>query len=199
MNLRNIILAFSVIFISSCSFLSPVQTEPSAKYLLNTLPHHIPQKAKRSVTLLVLNPETRAIFNTTDMAYTKKTFQVSYYAENQWAETPSQMLLPLIVQTLQKTNHFKAIVTPPYAGQYDYALSTQITQFQQDFTVKPAMFTISIRADITRTSTGRLIASKQFTYRIPINHPSPYSGVIAANIASAKLLQDLAKYCLDYM
>ena len=36
---------------------------------------------------------------TTQMAYSTEAYQIAYFAKNEWAETPSQMIQPLIVKT----------------------------------------------------------------------------------------------------
>lgn len=185
------------ILLSGC--LGPVQTEPSATYVLNTIPCHVPTKPARHITLLVLQPETRPVINTTQMAYTIKPFQVAYFGRNQWAETPSQMLEPLMVQSLQNTHYFHAVVTPPYTGRYDYMLSTQILQLQQDYVCCPNVVKFTLRAQLTRTVTNQVIATKQFTVVMPIRRRTPYSGVIAANEATAKILAELTEFCLQHM
>ena len=85
-----------------------------------------PKKYMRPKILLISVPETIPVYNTTEMAYMIKPYQIAYFSLNQWAETPAEMLQPLLVQTLQNTHHFKAIVTPPYSGHFDYVLNTQI-------------------------------------------------------------------------
>lgn len=196
MNLRNLLISFLVILLSGCSMFSPVQTNSGSAYLITELPKQIPQKNRRQITLLVLRPDARTILNTTQMAYTDKRFQVSYYGQNQWGETPSQMFLPLVLQTLDKTNHFQAVVTAPFAGRYDYLLNLQIAQFEMDFTTRPAAFNFTLRADISRASSGRSIAVKQFTVKTPLRQETPYAGVVAANIASQQLLKQLAQFIL---
>lgn len=178
--------------------LSPVKTESTDTYVLNTIPCNVPKKATRPITILVLQPETRPIYNTTQMAYTVKPFQVSFFAKNQWAETPSQMFLPLIVQTLQNTHAFHAVVTPPYTGRYSYLLTTQILQLQQNFLRCPDTVEVGLRAQITRASTNQIVASKQFSVSVPIQHKTPYSGVIAANKATAIVLAELANFTLQH-
>src|SRR5437868_1512672 len=103
-----------ICMLSACSFLSPVKIDATNKYVVNKVPCYIPHKKKRAIILLVTKPEIRPIYNTTLMAYTIRPYQISYYSLNQWAESPDQMFQPLLVQTLQDTHHFKAVVTPPY-------------------------------------------------------------------------------------
>lgn len=181
--------------VSACSLLAPVKVDTPNKYVLDQVPHHIGQKNQRAGTLLVMAPETRQVYNTTQMAYMTRPFQVGYFSQNEWGETPSQMLQPLIVETLHKTHTFHAIVTPPYLGSYDYSLYTDILEIVQDYTVHPAVSVVTIRAVLTRFSSNRVVATAQFSEQVPIRPQSPYSGVLAANQANEKILAQIAEFC----
>lgn len=113
MKLRYLMI-LSFIILSGCSMLAPVKPEQTSNYVLNRVPSNIPHKSGHGGTILVLQPDTRPVYNTTRMAYTDKPYQVAYFGQNEWAETPSQMLQPLIMQTLQNTHHYHAVVSPPY-------------------------------------------------------------------------------------
>lgn len=190
------LLSMGMISLSSCSLLSPVKAENRSTYVLNTVPTHVVQKKTRPITLLVMQPETRPAFNTTQMAYTLRPYQVAYFSQNQWAETPSQMLQPLIVQTMQNTHLFHAVATPPFMGRYDYMLNTEITQLEQDFTRVPARVQMKVRVQIIRNATNQVVATKQFTASEPIRYKSPYSGVVAANRATSHILKEMASFCV---
>jgi len=195
--IRFTVMNLCVFTLASCSFLSPVKTDVANKYLLNKLPDHVPTKVTRPIILLVSIPETRPIFNTTQMAYTKNPYQVSYFSQNQWAETPIEMLQPLLVQTLQNTHHFKAIVTPPFIGQYHYSLNTQLLELVQDYTHRTPLLLMSVKVQIIKTSTNQVIGTRQFSVTQPIPQASPYGGVYAANQATAHILERIAEFCLE--
>jgi cholesterol transport system auxiliary component len=183
--------------LSACSLVSPVKIEPPKKYTLTEMPSCLPSKQTNGATLFVLEPETRSIYNTTSMAYTSQPHQVAFFGYNEWSETPSQMLHPLIVKTLQSTHYFHAIVVPPYSGNYDYVLSTQILKLEQDFTVKPAMLQLTIQAQLSHEMTHQVLATQEFSVQEPLLQNTPYGGVIAANHATAKILQQLAEFMLS--
>src|SRR5579863_6715718 len=109
--MKFVILLFVALTLSSCSLFSPVNLSKDSTYMLNAAPQLSHKKRMHSITLLVLTPETRPAYNTTQMAYSIKPYQVGYFSQNQWAETPSQMIQPLMVQTLQSAHYFHAVVT----------------------------------------------------------------------------------------
>lgn len=190
-----IVVMLSTIMLASC--LSPVKTKPIYRYVLTALPMQIPYvRQAHSATILVTEPDANAAYATKRMAYSVRPYQISYYVKNTWAETPARMLQPLIAQSLMRTNYFRAVVTPPFIGSYDYILNTHIVKLQQDFTRRPPMLELVVIVQLSRVLTNRVLATRQFSYAEPIFQCNPYAGVIAANRATESLLTDLTRFCL---
>lgn len=188
---------FAVIFsLNGCSLFSPVSAKPPTAYELENIPH-VAKKKKHPVSILVLLPDEVSTYNTTSMAYSLRPYEVAYYTQSNWAETPAQMLLPLLVQTLQNTNHFQAVVTPPFGGHYDYLLTTQIIKLEQDFTHQPARVVFDVRVQLNRVALNRAVATKEFHIRQRMFRNDAYSGVVAANIATESLLRKIADFATE--
>jgi cholesterol transport system auxiliary component len=192
---KEILIAFILLLISSCSILSPVKSANEGNYQLTHIPA-VPKKQTRPISLLVLKPDTNSIYSSNKIVYTNKPYQISYFAKNYWAETPANMLQGLMIQTLQNTHYYRAVVSPPFAGHYDYILNTQLVELKQDFTHLPSTVSVILRAQIVQTSTGRIIAAKQFSDTEIAPQNSPCGGVLAANRAVENILQQLARFCL---
>jgi cholesterol transport system auxiliary component len=188
----------SALIVSSCSLFSPVKVVAPTKYMLNITPPYVPAKKMHRTTLLVLMPETLPVYNTTQMAYSIKPHQVAYFSKNEWAETPSQMFQPLLVQTLRNTHHFRAIATAPFIGHYDYVLSIQILQLQQNFTCYPARLMLKVSAQLVKVSTNRIIATQLFSIEQPMAARAPYAGVFAANHATENVLRQIASFSIAH-
>jgi len=62
------------------------------------MPDDVPHEPGRAATLLVLLPEISPAYDTARMAYSVKLYQLAYFRDNEWAETPAQMIQPLLVQ-----------------------------------------------------------------------------------------------------
>ncbi len=192
--IQSIVIVITTFLLASC--LSPVKSEQQNIYTLTAVPFYNSAKVNRRITLLVAPPETEIAYDTTQMAYTIMPYQMAYFGKNRWASTPSQMLQPLIVQTLQNSHRFHAVVIPPSLARYDYVLNTQISKIQQDFTVQPAMFNLVINAQLNRLIGGQVIATKQFIVNEPMPMNSPYGGVIAGNQATKIILRQIADFVI---
>ena len=174
--------------------MSPVKTGPENGYVIDSLPDHIIKTRKRSLALLVMVPESNPVYNTQRMAYTTRPYQITYYSHSRWVAVPSSMFSSLITQTLQKTNHFKAIIMPPFTGNYDYALRTQIKTLLIDYTRKVPVFRLSMQAMLIKASNGRMVSSRDFNTVVPLPKASPYGAVYAANCAAEKILVEIAAW-----
>jgi cholesterol transport system auxiliary component len=190
-----LVMLASVLLLSSCSLLSPAPR--SNTYILNTVPS-VAKHGREHGAILVMQPTTSPIYETSDMAYTTTPYLISYFAKNMWAETPTQMLQPLIIQTLLNTHHFKAVSGNNTYGTYDYVLNSQLLELQQDFTQGISVIRLRLRAELISNASSQVIATKEFSVVIPAPYQTPYGGVIAANRATAQMLQDLARFCVRH-
>jgi cholesterol transport system auxiliary component len=188
--------ALCVVLFSGCALLSPVKID-TTKHVLNNIPLDLPSETIHSATLLVLVPETTPVYATTQMAYTTQAYEIAYFGQNEWAETPSQMIQPLIVETLRNTHYFSEVLSPPHFGRHTFALRIEILELKQDFTSEPAMLQLAMRLYLSREATNQVIATKELSVREPMRERSPSAGVVAANEAIAKVLRELARFIIE--
>lgn len=186
------------VMLSGCSFMSPVKLPPDVGYVINTTPQHVVKARQRHRTLMIMRPETDPVYNTIRLAFTDKPYQISYYSYSHWVEVPADMLLPLLAETMQDTHRFRAIITPPYTGQYDYALRTQIQLLSIDYTQHISVVKINLQAQLLRAANGNVISSRDFKASVPLAHRTPFSAVVAANHATAIVLKNLAAWTVAH-
>lgn len=185
----------ATLLLSACAGFKPIERPVITQYTINETPKGIGHKTKSNLVLLVNTTQASPAYNTDQMVYVPSPYKLNYFAQNRWAETPAQMLHPLIVKTLQNTHHFRAIISPPDSGNYNLALNTQLLQLQQDFIQKPSQIHLVLRAQLT-SADNTVVATKEFSVTITAPQDNPYGGVVAANQATAKMLADLRAFCL---
>jgi len=183
--------------ITGCALLSTPPKVNIEKAVLTEVPLDPPQRTTRGDTVLVFPPKTTALYDTTQMAYSTQPHEVAYFSEREWGETPSQMLYPLVVRTLENTHAFRAVLTEPFAARYTYALRTEILELIEDFRSDSASLVLSLRFQLTDYGAKTLIATKEVSVREPMHERNSYAGVMAANEATAKALQQMAQYVLQ--
>lgn len=178
------------VILNSCSIFSPVKG-PDHTYMITSVA--CPKTYGRShLTLFVAPITSNDIFNTSQMAYTIKPYQISYFAKNAWAEPPAEMLQPLLVQTLQNTHFFRAVTTLP--AQSDYVLNVQLLELRQNFLCQPSRIELKLRAQIINSVTNEIVGTQLFCVVRAAPCCNPYGGVIAANEATAEALAEIATF-----
>jgi cholesterol transport system auxiliary component len=185
-----------VMFFSGCTLFSPVNID-TKKNVLNSIPLDLPSERTHSATLLVLMAEAMPAYATTQMAYSTQAYQIAYFTKNEWAETPPQMIQPLIIQTLRNTHYFSEVLSPPYFGRHTFGLRIEILELKQDLTSEPAMLQLAMRICLSRDATNQVVATKELSVSQPMAEKNPYAGVVAANEAMPKLLRELAKFVVE--
>jgi len=181
MNKINLVVLLIVqLFLTGCAVKTPVVNQ----YKLDGFSNKHLGNRHASVSLLISEPEAVAGYQTEQMYYVKKPFGLSSFVHNAWVSSPAKMLLPLLIQSLQNTGYFYAVVTTPYANKADYRLDTQLVELQQNFLCKPSVIQFVVKVVLTHTEDDRVIASRIINLRVNCPQDTPYGGVIAANQAT---------------
>lgn len=170
---------------------------PMTSALLDQLPADVPRRAAGRAVLLVFPPEARPAIATTQMAYSLRPHHLAYFAQNQWAETPPQMLQPLLVRTLEGTGAFPAVLAPPHGSGASLGLRTELLELVQDFSLEPPVLRLALRARLGDEASQRILGTREFTQVEPLQQRTPYAGVQAANVALARVLRELAVFVLE--
>ena len=68
-------------------------------------------------------------------------------------------------------------------------------RLQQDFSPPPSRIELTLRASLLDLRHDRMLATREFDLIERAPQDDPYGGVIAANRALARLLQQLAAFC----
>lgn len=184
------------IAVGGCALLSPPETRIE-KSVLNQLPGEPPHRATGGATVLVFPPTTAPVYDTVRIAYRTHPREIAYFREREWGATPSQMIYPLLVRTLENTHSFEAVLVPPYTGRYTYALRTEVLELIQDFTPQSATLVLSLRFQLTGYGANRVIATRNVSLREPMLQRNSHAGVVAANEATAKALEQMAEFVLE--
>lgn len=150
-------------------------------------------------SILVSQPQAMAGYDTEEMLYMKKPFEIAPFAHNAWINPPADMLLPLITQSLQKSGYFYAVAASSSTEKTDYRLDTQLIELKQNFLCKPSRMEFIAKVAINRVSDERLIASKLLSYQITTPLDTPYGGVIAANKIMLMFTADINKFVIAHI
>src|SRR5258706_1141454 len=130
------------------------------------------------------------------MAYTVRPHEIAYFSRHRWGETPSHMVQSLLVRTLEATGRFSVVLARPYTGSYSYSLRTEILELTQAFTAEPPALRLSLRLQLSSEGANGKTVTREISIQEPMQAKTPGAGVIAANEATAKALQEVAGFLL---
>ena len=107
-----------------------------------------------------------------------KADQVSYYKGTAWSDRLPRLVQTRMIETFQNSGAVKSV--SPSSGQY--ALQTELRAFNIDVTSGRAAAEIDVFAKLVNTNTGKVVASKGFSSRVPAEAPAtadPLSLIVA--------------------
>lgn len=191
--MKNILFAMSlVIFLSACS---PVRLPNVDRYAIAMIqPIQVAHYRSSAKTLLVSQPIASPGYDSVGMVYMITPFEISHYSRNQWVAPPANMLMPVFVEALRRSNRFKAVVSPPFVGVTDYRLDTQLLCLQQEFLLPKSQERLTVQATLIDNHNNIVLATKQFNVVVSAPSNNPYSGVLAANAAAKKVAAQLVRF-----
>jgi cholesterol transport system auxiliary component len=156
---------------------------------------------KRDAGVLVVNmPQSQPGFESPNIAYIQRPYEIGYYATHQWAETPSRMLHPLLVRTFERTGVWRAVMAMPTSVRGDDRLDVDQVVLVQEFLQRPSRVLVSLRAQLLALPSHQVIGVRRFEASEPAPTDDAYGGAMAANRALQALLKDLGDWlagCAD--
>ena len=150
--------------------------------------------ASAGPVLLVSPPGVRAGLDSPRIAYVQRPFELSYFARSEWADTPARMLQPLLVQSLEGSGAFQAVVAGPSPAVADLRLETEVLALQQEFLSTPSVARVALRAQVVDPASRRVVATDTFEAVEPADSADPYGGVVATNRALGRVLAELTAF-----
>ncbi|KTD21965.1 ABC-type transport auxiliary lipoprotein family protein [Legionella londiniensis] len=180
------------LFLSACAVTTPVKHY----YKLDEYSCQRVADKPAPTSILVTQPEAAAGYETEQMRYIVKPFELSAYAHNAWVGPPATLLFPLITQSLQYSGYFSAVSASPYADKADYRLDIQLIELHQNFLARPSTVELVVKAVLSNVDENRVVASRIISERIPCPQDTFYGGVLAANQAAKHLTALLTEFVI---
>jgi cholesterol transport system auxiliary component len=192
-----VLAGFCLLAAVGCTLLPNEPGEPLRTYVLTLEPgasNPWPSCPLPNGALLVTLPREQAGFNTTGIAYLQRPHEIKYYAYNEWAEPPSRLLVPLLVQGMEKTNCWATVAQPATAVRADYRLDTEILNWQQEFFPNSSRVRLALKAQLVDAQKREVISARRFEIVEEAPSDDAYGAVVGINRAAARLLKEIAQW-----
>ena len=183
--------ALIALFLTGCA----VKVPTVSTYVLTVPNTAVSVQAPRTArVLLVSTMVADPGYRTSRMLYVTEAAHLRGYTRNAWVAPPAQMLMPLLVERIESKKYFRAVVSPPFAGNSDYRLDTRLIILQQEFMQPVSQVRCVVRAVLSNEKTGRVIADQRFQAIAPAPGNNPASGAAAANQAAQQVSEQIALF-----
>lgn len=182
--------------LAGCAALQPTQAPSPNLHVLQATAAIGAASAKRDLVLEVSVPRAWPGFDTPQMAYVQKPYEVDYFANSRWADAPARMLGPLLAQAVEQTGSFRAVVQTPSAVPADLRLTGELVRLQQNFATRPSRIELTLRLQLVDVRGKRVLAGRVLEATETAPSDDAYGGVTAANAALQRVLAQVAEFCV---
>lgn len=191
--MRKILVMSLLLLITGCA----LTMQDDKTYQLSSISHQkfASQPSKNNVTVSV--PMASATYQDSSLQYISQDYMLGAFVHHAWDAPPSDMLQPLILQSLQNTGYFYAVISAPSSTQTNLRLDTTLIKLQQNFTHKPSTVDMTIVAVLVNEKQFTVIATRNFSVSVPAPADNPYGGVIAANQACQQLMEEMSAWVVQ--
>lgn len=192
--MKALIVMLVCLFLTACTSVKlPVKHE----YQLSRYSAKVYKPAPKKQALLVVLPDAVAGYQTNQMLYINKPYQLSAFAHNAWTDPPAAMFFPLMLQSIQSSGYFYAVASSPYADYADFRVNAQILKLHQNFLVKPSRLEFAVKIVVTDVGNDKVVASKIINESQCCPQDTPYGGVLAANRAVYDASAKMTDFIID--
>ena len=188
----------AIVVITACSPLGPAPSSEAPKVYLLQWEHPVGDEPTGQLnpacpTLLLISPRAAPGYAGAGMAYMEEAHRIDYFAHHRWADSPARMLEPLLIHALETSGAFQAVVQAPTTARFELRLDTELLRLVQVFEPTESRIELEIRISLLDTEQQRVLVSDVLAVTEPATERTPYGGVIAANKAVVRLLEELQR------
>ncbi|MBR3369114.1 MAG: membrane integrity-associated transporter subunit PqiC [Rhodobacteraceae bacterium] len=188
-------------FLSGCGAVSALNqaTTPLDAYDLQA-PRNLPQAGRTLARSLSIEPPTTSGALDTDRILIRPNAVQSLYLPGvRWSEDTPQMVQTLLLRAFEDTGALSYVGRRPLGATGDFALISEITDFQAELGADGTSVTTRLRvtARMVRETDARVLARRSFTATAPARSNDTMDIVESFNTASDELITDLVRWGLE--
>jgi cholesterol transport system auxiliary component len=172
----------------------PREAEATRIFLLTRAEPSSPRLNPAGPSILVSRPRAAPGFAGVQMIYTETPFELDSFAHHRWADTPANMLEPLVVAALENSGLFREVATAATRARTDLRLDSELLRMVQVFSSGRSRVEVAMRVSLIGAASSELIDSRLLEVVEPADEGNPYAGVEAANRAVARLLDEVGSF-----
>lgn len=143
---------------------------------------------KQRPKIAVSVPQAWPGFGSMEIAYTTTSNRIEYYAQSAWVDSPARMIGSLLVQALEDSGLFSAVVEPSAGLAADLRIDCQIVKIQHEFATDRSVGRVVLRAQWINLASAQVLGTRTFDASVPAPSDDPPGAVAAINQALSNVI-----------
>ena len=190
----HMIVPMALALVSACSILP--KPDPSDVYRLASAQPTI-QGTPVNWSLRVTKPQTSEFLDSPRIAVVPDGNLISNYANSRWSDPAPVLLRNRLLDGFQRDGRVTLLSTDETNLQADYELGGQLQAFQSEYRGKSVEVVIRLDARLVRGRDQRIIASRRFEVRQPVNDAKVPAVVAAFGQAGDQLNKQVVDWVVS--
>lgn len=120
--------------------------------------------------------------------------RISYYGDSAWSDRLPRLVQSRLVEAMQDSGAFKAVLTAQDRVDGDFAVATEIRSFQLDVEAGSSAATVAIFCKIVDERQGRVIATREFSARTSAPKDDAAAAVAALQESFNQVTGDMVRW-----
>ena len=120
--------------------------------------------------------------------------RISYFADSAWSDRLPRLVHSRLVEALQNSGAFRAVLTSQDRVDGDFTIATEIRAFQIDMDHGGSAANVAIFAKVVDERHGRVIATREFSAQVPASKDDPAVGVAALQDGFNQVTGELVRW-----
>lgn len=156
--------------------------------------------ARSPLHVIVEPPMVSGALDTQRILIRPNRFQAQYLPDGEWTDTPAKMLQTALVREIDGTGAFAYVGREPLGAGGDYALVTEITDFQPELTQGGAVENhLRVSAKMVREADVTVIAQRVFEVRVPASSTATAALVPALDAGMNRITGEMTGWALSVL
>lgn len=120
--------------------------------------------------------------------------RISYYGDAAWSDRLPRLVQSRLVEAMQDSGAFRAVLTAQDRVDGELTVATEIRAFQLDVDNGRSAAAVTIFAKIVDERRGRVIATREFSARVPAGMDDPAAAVAALQESFGQVTGELVRW-----
>ena len=192
--LRAVLLSAFVCFcLGACSSLFGVQALDEKLYQIPELKLSADATYKRQngIRVSVRPAISSQLINSQKILFTSDGVEQGFYQFASWAEPPPKRVTSLLLQALEDSHIFDAVLFASTSAAADYQIVTELVECVHDIKESPGVARVRIRVEMINLSSRELAGQKTFSKEVPVQSYDARGAVDAMTAAMHELVKEI--------